>query len=167
MNLVIGILGTNIILSTVSSVSCTIDNINNVLSSIRNNTNNGELETINMIEETNLEVKTKLVHLLVCELNIHDYTPYTVKYCIHEINKNLTIIKFELDNINKRVQYNNSLWFGKSVRSYKFHNAKNRLTLYLNNLESLYTKLINILTIEHKLTKNEDTHITRSTNSIL
>lgn len=52
------------------------------------------------------------------------------------------------------MQYNDNLWFGSTIRAYKFYNCSDRLYSKLKNLESRRKSLINLLSIESKMHKN-------------
>jgi hypothetical protein len=54
------------------------------------------------------------------------------------------------------MQYNSKLWFGTSVRAYRFHNNKIRLQTKLRNLESRTFALASMMQIQSSMYKNKE-----------
>ena len=155
MNFVIGVIGANLTLGVISGITGTANSIYTLSSTILQTTANGANEIKQIIRETDLEIKIKTTQLLLCELKINENSPNTVIYCIQAIKDAIREIADELDKIYYRMQYNNSLLFGATIRAYKFHNCKSRLHAKLKNLESRNQSLISIMTIQNLMYKND------------
>lgn len=155
MNIVIGALGANLTLGLISGVSGTATSVYTLISTIKQRTNNGAEEIKQIIQETDLEGKIKTTQFFLSEIKIDNNTPYTVIYCANLINDAIVSIVDELNKIYQRMQYNNNIWIGSSVRAYKFHNCMLRLKARLDTLEERKKSLIDILSVQDKMYKND------------
>ncbi len=155
MNIIISVLSANVLIGIISGITTTINGIYTINDVIKNNTSTGAKEVEQIMKEIDIEVKLKIIQLFLNELNITDETSYTIKYCVYEIKKIIGDIDTELNIIRERLKYNNKLWVGASIRSYKFHNCKIRLINHLKNLDQRYQLLVSLLTVESKLIKND------------
>lgn len=155
MNIVIGALGANLTLGLISGVSGTAKSVYDLIFTIKNRTNNGAEEIKQMIQEIDLEGKIKTTQLFLSEIKIDNDTPYTVIYCADRINDAIASIVDELNKIYQRMQYNNNIWIGSSVRAYKFHNCALRIKARLDVLDERKRSLIDILLVQDKMYKND------------
>src|SRR5579872_5034491 len=155
MNIVLGALGAHLTLGLISGVTSAANGVYTLSSTILQSTASGAEEVKQIIRETDLEVKIKTTQLLLCELKITDKSPNTVNYCIQAIRDAIKEIADELDAIHYRMQYNSNLWFGSTIRSYKFHNSRARLHAKLKNLESRNRSLIDVMSLQCMMYKNE------------
>ena len=156
MNLLIGTMGANLTVGLVSGMTAVVNGIYTLKSNIMHSTANGSTDIKKIIKETDLEVKIRTAQLIICELKIDSTTPYTIQYCIQKIKDSIHEISDELEKIYYRMQYNDNLWFGMTVRSYKFHNCKERLNISLKNLESRCEILMRLTKLDNVLVKNDD-----------
>jgi len=156
MNFIIAGLGTNITLGLISATTNATNNLYTLCNNISESSSNNSNDIKQIIKDNDLEVKIKIIQFILCEININENSSCTLNYCINSVNIAIKYILDELEKINYRIQYNNNLWFGSSVRSYGFKNSKLRLKTYIDTLELRYNMLINILSIENKLYKNSD-----------
>jgi hypothetical protein len=156
MNIIISVLSANVLIGIISGITTTINGIYTINDVIKNNTATGAKEVEQIMKELDIEVKLKIIQLFLNELKITDETSYTIKYCIYEIKKIITSIETEIKTIHERLKYNNSLWFGVTIRSYKFHNCKIRIESHLKNLEQRYHLLVSLLTVSSKIIKNDN-----------
>lgn len=156
MNFIVGVIGANLTLGVISGITSATNGIYTLCSTVKSSTANGASEVKKIIRETDLEVKIKTVQYLLCEVSITPDTPCTIKLCIESIRDCIKEISDELDKIHYRMQYNDNLWMGSTVRAYKFHNCRARLEAHLKNLDSRCKTLINLLTVQDKLVKNRD-----------
>ena len=154
MNIIFGLLSANFTANIISGITTTINGVHTIKETIKNNTSTGATAVKQIIKESDVEVKLKTMYLFLCEIQITNKTPYTIIYCINEIKKLINDIKNELDVIKHRLHYNNNLWIGSTIRSYKFHNCKIRLNTHLKNLDIRYQQLVSLLSIENNLFKN-------------
>jgi len=154
MNFILGAIGANLTLTLIGGVSTAANGVYDLTAKLLNSTSNGAADVKNMIKETDLEVKIKTTQLLLCELKITKESPYTLLYVVESIRDAIKDIEDELDKIYYRMQYNDNLWFGSVIRAYKFHNCGERLHAKLKNLESRRKTLIELMTIETKMNKN-------------
>jgi hypothetical protein len=155
MNIVIGALGANLTLGLISGVSSTAKSVYDLIFTIKNRTNNGAEEIKQIIQDIDLEGKIKTTQFFLSEIRIDNDTPYTVIYCADHINDAIMSIVDELNKIYQRMQYNNNIWIGSSVRAYKFHNCTLRIKARLDILEERKKSLIDILSVQHKMYKND------------
>lgn len=155
MNFILGAIGANFTLTLVSGISSAANGVYDLASKVVNSASTGSAEVKIIIKETDLEVKIKTIQLMMCELKITKDTPYTVLYVIESIRDAIKDIEDELDLIYYRMQYNDNLWIGSTVRAYKFHKCGERLHAKLKNLESRRSTLVELMSIEAKMNKNK------------
>jgi len=155
MNFVIGAIGANFTLGLISGISGAVTSVYSLVSTIMQRTANGAEEIKDVIQKIDVESKIRTAQFLLCELSITEDTPYTVLYCVQEIDSAIKEIIDELDKIHYRMQYNNNLWVGSSVRSYKFQNCAKRLHASIDCLENRKRTLITVMSIKDKLCKND------------
>jgi hypothetical protein len=156
MNVAIGALGAHLTLGLVSGLTSAINGVFTLSNNISTSTNTGAINVRHMIRDTDLEFKIKAVQIMLFELKINDSTTYSVKYCIASIKEIIDEISEELIKIHYRLQYNDTIWFGPSVRAYSFHNCINRLKTCLINLDTRCKTLKDMVLLESntKLVKN-------------
>jgi len=165
MNIILGTIGANLTLGLISGITAASNGIYTLVNNISESTASGALEVKNIIKESDVEVKIKSVRYFLCELKVNENTPKSVQYCIQSIDESIKEIVKELEQIHYRMQYNSNLWFGSTVRSFKFHNSRARLMSKLKNLESRFDMLKNVISMEHKLVKNPDLDINPNPNN--
>jgi len=153
MNIILGTLGANITLGLISSVTSTANGVFTLCSNIINNTTNGAAEVKAMIKDLDLAYKVKSAQYFLCELKISDQSPYTILYSIQAIRDVIHEISEELEKIHYRLQYNDNLWFGSTIRCYRFHNCNDRLKASLNTLKDRRSALMELMRIESMLIK--------------
>ena len=156
MNFAIGALGAHLTIGLVSGLTSAINGVYTLSGNISSSTNTGAINVKQMIKETDLEFKLKAVQIMLFELKINENTTYSVKYCIVSIKEIIDEISEELIKIHYRLQYNDTIWFGPSIRSYNFHNCIGRLKSSLVNLDYRRKTLKDMLLMEtsSKLVKN-------------
>lgn len=156
MNVFLGAVGAKITFNMISGIASSAGSILKLVTNITGSSTNGVIEIKKVIKDSDLEVKINTIQLLMREIKINKNSPYTILYCVHSIRNAIHEIDEELGTIFYRMQYNNNLWFGSSFRSYKFNNCKERLIIKIDNLGSRYKLLIDLLTIDHKIFRNDE-----------
>lgn len=156
MNFLLGALGANLTLGLISGVTSAANGVYTLTSNIISSTATGANEVRQIIKETDLEVKIRTVQFLLCEVKVNSDSPYTLQYCVQCIKDVIKDISDELETIHYRMQYNDNIWLGSTVRAYRFHNCKARLVAHLKTLESRQSNLIEILKVQSSMTKNPE-----------
>lgn len=156
MNIVIGAIGAHLTIGLVSGITSAINGVYTLSGNISNSTNSGASQVKQMIKSTDLEFRLKAVQIMLFELKLTEKTTYSVKYCVASIKEIIEEIATELTKIHYRLQYNDNIWFGSTIRAYGFHNCIERLKICLNNLETRCLTLKSMLDLERdsKLAKN-------------
>ena len=155
MNFIVGAIGANLTLGLVSGISSLASNLYNLSSAITTITN-GYDDIKQIIRETDLEIRIKTIQFIICEIKTTKDTPHTLNFCIQEIKNAIKDIGKELEQIQYRINYNNSLLVGATFRKYKFHNNKSRLVSLIKTLDNRYNMLLEILKIENNMFQNKD-----------
>lgn len=154
MEVVIGAIGAHLTLGLISSITSAANGVFTLSSNIVKSTTTGANEVKQIIQETDLEFKIRKTEMFVSELKINENSPYTIQFCIYAVKGAMDDIIEELEQIHYRMKYNDNIWFGKSVRSYKFHNNKSRLEAKLKNLEDRCKCLTDLLNSQDMLLRN-------------
>jgi len=156
MNFLIGAVGANLTVGLVSGLSSLANNVYSLSSTISQNISNGEEEIKKLIRETDLDIKIKTILCILSEIKIDTNSPYTLHFVIQEIKNAIKDIEQELEQIQYRINYNNSLFIGSAFRKYKFYNNYDRLESLIKTLDTRYKMLFEILKIENTMTQNKD-----------
>lgn len=170
MEYIIASITTNVAISTVSTITSASNGLFTLVSNVSKSTNTGAEEVISLILRRDLEMKVKLIQYVLCELYINhinsDSTvtadkvnqniPYSIQYCAKKIHDAIKDVSDELSQVNYRLQYNSSLWFGSALRSYGFTSCKKRLDYKISILEDRYNMLKELLSFQNKLICNKD-----------
>lgn len=154
MNILLGALGANLTLGVIATVTSTIKTANGVFTlskNIVNSTTSGANEVRQIIKDLDLEFKIKTTQYFLCELKISKDSPYTILYCIQAIRDAINDIAEELEKIHYRLQYNDNVWFGTTIRAYKFDNCKGRIQASLNNLDKRRQTLLELMGMENNM----------------
>lgn len=151
MNIIIGAIGANLTLGVLTGATSVINNVYSITKTLSNSTSTHADEVKQILKETDLEVRVKTIQLLIDEL-VNDIKlneqNESVRFCIIKINEATKDIYDELEKINFRLQYNDSLRYGSFYRAYKFDNCKQRLFEKIKILESRYESLSKISLIK-------------------
>jgi len=153
MNLLIAGIGANLTFGLLSSITSTTKGIYDMIDYIKHT---GSTDIKKTIEELDLEATIKIIHCTIAEIYIDHDTPSALHVCLKSLIDVIKLIYTELEKINNRIKYNNSLWVGKTFRSYRFANCEKRLRSYMKILESRKKLLIEILGIRGQMIKNQD-----------
>ena len=167
MNYLIAGIGANVTLSLISAITATTNGVYTLVNNVSSSTATGAGDIKLLIKKKDLEMKMKMMQYLLCEITIDDNSPITLHWCIKGIHDAIKDITDVLHKINYRMQYNNSLLIGASVRSYSFHNCYKRLEAAIETLENRYEMLINILKIKKNMYKNEELESALSESQIV
>lgn len=146
-------LGTDLTLGLISEVTSTA---NSVYLLAKRLLHVGNVDIQKIIIETDLEMSIHILQCMISEIRIDETSPITLNLCLKGINQTIRQIKDELVKITTRLEYNRSLWFGKSIRSYRFHHCQQRLTSHLTVLNSRKQLLIMILSVKDQLIRNSE-----------
>lgn len=154
MNFLIPALGANLTFGLISTATSATNSAYTLIGNISRSTSTGAEDIILFIKGHDLEMKIKITQYLLCEVKIDDNSPITLKCCVKSIQNAIEDIGEELGKIKFRMEHNDNLWIGKSFRGYNFHNCKARLAANISTLELRYNRLLEIISIQDKLYKN-------------
>lgn len=108
-----------------------------------------DLKIINSIHELDLNHTIKVLESLILEINKKDISTYkypdTLFICIDSIRQCFEDIRIQLDIITTRLQYNTSLYFFKTIRSYGFDNRIKQLNILKAVLDERKKLLLHII----------------------
>lgn len=153
MNLLIAGIGANLTFGVLSSFAATTRGVVDMIGTIKQSCGP---DIKKAIDELDLETTLKIIHCLVSEIQIDDRTPETIHVCLKSLMDVVRLIYDELGRINYRLQYNNSLWVGKTFRSYRFINCESRLRTYMIVLENRKKLLIDIINMQDRMVRNQN-----------
>jgi hypothetical protein len=156
MSLMLASIGTNITLGLITATTTATNGLYTLSNNISTSTSTGIDDIKQIIKERDLEARIKMIQFLLCEIQVNNKSPCTLNYCMYSIKNAIKNISNELEKIYYRMQYNNNLWIGSSIRAYGFKNCKLRLKAHIDTLESRYKMLISILSIDNKMYRNPE-----------
>lgn len=156
MNFILAGITTSVALSTISAVTAASNGMYTLIGNVVKSTSTGATEIKLLIQRNDLEMRIRMIQFILSELYIDDDSPYSLRYCISKIYDAIKDISDELSKIHYRMQYNDNLWFGSSVRAYGFRNCQTRLEAKIETLEKRYQKLMEVLSIHGFMKKNNE-----------
>jgi hypothetical protein len=118
-------------------------NLNKIFSFQSQSVNATEMQS--WIREMDIQTKIKIIELALKDLqknkNKNEDEPESIAFCIASIEEAVCDINAELTKIYARMSYNSRIWFGSSLRAYKFHNCKKRLQTKIQILQNRFQHL--------------------------
>lgn len=155
MNFLMTGISTNITMALISTITGTTNGIYTLCTNISHSTQTCANEIKQLLKETDLRTRMVIIQQLLHEIKVDKMSPNTLQQCIKSIKDSIKDISDELEKIQYRMQYNESLRIGSSFRSYGFRNCKHRLIAYVKTLDMRYNMLIDILSIQNKMHKKD------------
>ena len=149
--------GIDLGLQVVTGVVTCARNISSLMGFIK--TDDDKSELITLLKNTDIELTVVILECIVEELDVDKRTPNSVINCLKSLHEILSRIEGELETIKTRVEYNRSLWYLKSFRSYGFANNITQIESLLTILKNRKELLFETIEIMHALKKG---HINKS-----
>jgi hypothetical protein len=135
------------IVSLLGILNTSVQGISNVSKIIRSNPDCDDIRKI-LDDDLLLEIRVSVMKHFIEDLKdiVFSYrTKEILESIIPNINKCTDNIRKQLDEINKKIEYNNSLWFFSSWRKYRFGEDEKilrDLSSKLNMLEDRFFKIL-------------------------
>lgn len=146
----IGSIGLNVIAQCITSLTASANGIYTLVGNI---TNNGSVPDIsNFFEESDIKGEVQVLELLIKEINLNNNPTRTLAKSLHLLKECVKEIEEKLKEVKRRVDYNNSLWFFTSVRSYGFTDIVRSLKNLKQKLNNRRIGLFEVLKINNYLT---------------
>lgn len=144
--LIVKTLSIDFTLKCLSILSGSVKSIYNLATSLKS-TNNIEINKI--IKELDIDNDVILIESLLQEIDIEKIHSKTIALCLNSIKELILEIEKTFDEINKRNNYNNSLWYGKSMREYKFDDLIESLKILKISLDNRKKNLFELIKIKN------------------
>lgn len=161
MNFFVSSMGSNITISLLSSFASTSKGIYGLIAQMKHS---GKSDIKKVIDDMDLLTTLKIIQCLIMEIDMNKEQPITLQICLKSLIEIIHSIHEELEKINYRLQYNDSLWIGRTIRSYGFNNCEKRLDAYIKKLENRKKLLIDILSVKNHMFRNQHIANTVSDN---
>jgi hypothetical protein len=152
MNILIGALGANLTIGFISSITSATTGICSVVDRIRQSS---AVDIKRVIDELDIELTVKMIQCMISEINLDQHSPATLQVCLKGLIDCLKEITDELAKICYRLQYNESLWLGQSIRGYGFENCHARLRASMKRLENRKNMLLQTLSVKDSMYRNK------------
>lgn len=104
------------------------------------------------LNESDIEDQIRTLELLLKEIDIHKNPTRTLGASLASLQECVSQIEEILHDVKTRMEYNKSLWFLISIRSYGFSDIVQKLTTLKMTLDTRQHKLFDILKINGYLT---------------
>ncbi|NBX75171.1 MAG: hypothetical protein EBQ92_01290 [Proteobacteria bacterium] len=146
----IGSIGLNVVAQCITSLTASANGIYTLVGNI---TNNGSVPDIaNFFEESDIKGDIQVLEFLIKEINPNNNPTKTLAKSLHLLKECVSEIEEKLKEVKRRVDYNNSLWFFTSIRSYGFTDMVRNLKSLKQKLNGRRDGLFEILKINNYLT---------------
>ena len=149
--------GVDIGINVVKGVASSAKSISKMLGFIKDDDEHSEL--VKLLKDTDVEVTVKILECIVLELKVHSKTPASVINALKAVHESLMSIEDELKEIQRRLEYNNSLYVFKAIRSWGFTSRIKNIKAILSTLENRKKLLFETIEISSSLERG---HINRS-----
>ncbi len=143
-------IGIDLTLKCVNIVSTSVHSIYNLVSTVRASATN-VIEITKLLKELDIDNDVILIESLLQEINLEKFHSKTLAICLERLKECVLEIENDLKIINDRLTYNNSLWYGKSFRTYAFDDKIESLKLLKLNLDNRKKNLFEIIKINNYL----------------
>ena len=152
--------------SSIAILSSSVGYIYSVIDSIKKyHSYSGSLVDLNnFILEYDLRAKLEIYSLMMNDLG--DVKNATIRQCVFNILDTIKLMELEMKKIEKCLQYNNSLIFAKSWRSYDFKSNLETLKCLTKQLENRISMFETSCRVNSLLKDSSSINITKSFVSI-
>jgi hypothetical protein len=116
------------------------------------------------LNESDIEDQIRTLEFLLKEIDIHKNPTRTLSASLASLQECVSKIEEILHDVKTRMEYNKSLWFLVSIRSYGFSDIVQRLKTLKMTLDNRQNKLIDILKINVFLTPMTESKYMEMTN---
>lgn len=143
---------------SVQIIASFIPNLTNMLSQIYNlfvsiNSNNNATHIQKIIKDTDIEATIQTIDFYMKSFDETVlYNNNAIKHCVEKLNEVINSIVNELNRINDKIQYNNTLYFGyvlSTFRVYNFKTSKKRLISHIDILHKRWKMFLDIMNINN------------------
>lgn len=141
-------IGVELTVKCIGIVSTSVKSIYNLTKSHEISTS---IEITKLLKQLDIYNDINMVETLLQEINIEKYHSKTLTLCLENLKECILDIENNLKTINGRITFNNSIWFGKSFRSYSFEDMIESLKLLKLNFDNRKKNLFEIISINNSL----------------
>lgn len=144
--LLINTMSIDLTLKCISILSSSVQNIFGIVDKFKGHSNDNNSVYIKL-KKLDIENDLILINTLLSEINVEKNHSKSLSLCLERLKECVLEIENELKIIDYRVNYNNSLWLFKSVRTYGFENRIKALEVLKENLDNRKNNLFEIIKI--------------------
>lgn len=149
------LLGNVMISNTITNM---ISNINEITTCFKSMKSTDAEKILYELETLDIFATLNVIESLMRNIN---YNNPTIEICINNLKEIINKILIEVDTLHTMTNYNKSLWFFQSWRSYDYNNNFKNLSTYkkvLDNRLDLFIKMVQInnITFEQLNTSKKD-----------
>ena len=135
METLIGVISFSAISTVINTISTLSVNIYNITSNIKINKTLYTEEINKLLIRTDIENTIQLLESIISEIPEYMGKSTSVLLALHNVSNIISSIESELSKINKKIEYNNSIYIFQNWRSQDFKEELNDLENLLNILE--------------------------------
>lgn len=144
------------LMGSVSMATTFVNGVYALSDRIVRSTDSGVVDIKRVIESSDLKSRIKIMDLFIQDIKIDDSTPKSIIEAINSIKDAVKEIEKELKQIQYRIEYNDTLYFGAGgARLYKFGNSYERLNTKILTLNNRYCTLKSLFQMRHILTSSD------------
>jgi len=147
---IITTIGINAVCASITTITSAARNIYDVIGGISKSKTPGQKNVVDLLEKLDLEETVKIVDSMLKEISREKISSKTLMLCLDVLTDILKKIEAELQNIDKMLRYNGSLWVLSTFRSYDCSSNMAKIEEYKNVLDSRLKRFIDLLQIKEE-----------------
>lgn len=148
---VLGGVGLSLLANCISSLTTSANGIYTLIGNIIHNRSTAP-DIYMFLKESDIQTNIQILTVFIKEINIGDQCTKSLTISLNALKDCVSDIEEKLHEVKKRIDYNKSLWFFISYRSYNFLDIVCELKLLKITLDNRWKNLIDILKINNCLT---------------
>lgn len=122
-----------------------------ICTSIMQITEKNHCDISKFIKESDIITDIIILNSLFTELDANKYKSQTFSICIKLLMECITLLQNDIDEVNKRMEYNESLWFFKYSRSYNFNDLIEKINMNKKTLKNRKKMLFEIINLDKSI----------------
>jgi hypothetical protein len=167
MEAFVGVIGFNVLSSTINSIGLVTSNIFSLVTHIKVSKSLYHKELITCLMKTDIEHNIKLVEAIINEIPQYFDSTQSILIILNDVKDVMTKIEYQLREIHKKMMYNTSIYVFNNWRSYDFKENLEQLNILVEVFDRRKKTLFDVLLLFKNLSpekKEENKKLFEITN---